>query len=81
MDRKENRHKLIIQQMFSDSLIISEIYITETELTETLRYLNWLRTSRFGTFEAVKYVRGGEYIDVAITNRNRNTLYLMKNEE
>ena len=73
--------KLIIQQVFPNSIIISEIMVTESELTEVLRYLNWLRTATFGTYEAVKYKHSAEFIDVAITNRNRNTLYLLNNEE
>ena len=76
-----NLNKLIIQQVFPNSIIITEIVVTESELTELLRYLNWLRTARFGTYEAVKYKHNAEYIDVAITNRNRNTLYLLQNEE
>jgi hypothetical protein len=81
MDKTAAKNKLIIQQIYPDSIIISEVYVTESELTEVLRYLNWLRTARFGTFEAVKYKHTSEYIDVSITHRNRNTLYLLQNEE
>lgn len=81
MEKGIIKHKLIIQEFYPNSIIVSEIVLTESELTEVLRYLNWLRTAKFGTFEAVKYKHASEYIDVAITNRNRNTLYLLQNEE
>ena len=74
-------NKIIVVETGTQTISISEFPVTESELKELVRYLNWIRTATFGTYEAVKYKHSADYIDVAITTRSRNTLLLLNYEK
>ena len=58
------------------SIVITEEFVTMPEYLEMMKYLNWIRSSSHGSYEAIRYTgKGLDYIDTIISERTRVPLF------
>lgn len=76
METKQRYNTIRIFFTTRTSISITDMYISMTELLEILKYLNWIRSSKYGTFEAIRYNgKGLDYLDTIISERTRSPLF------
>ena len=72
---EDDYSRLKIEQRTEGMIDVTEYLVTLSEARAILKYLAWLRSGEFGTFEGKKYRNpDGNHLDVTISNRERTSL-------